>query len=43
MTDHLIGILLPCAMFVIATLLPINIGVLAFIGAWLGGPENWFG
>ncbi|GGF72442.1 hypothetical protein GCM10011402_26280 [Paracoccus acridae] len=37
MTDHLIAILLLCAMFVIATLLPINIGVLAFVGAFLVG------
>ena len=37
MTHHLIAILLLVAMFVIATALPINIGVLAFVGAFLVG------
>ncbi|WP_374303673.1 SLC13 family permease [Paracoccus sp. (in: a-proteobacteria)] len=37
MTHHLIAILLLVAMFVIATALPINIGVLAFVGAFLIG------
>ena len=37
MTHHLIAICLLVAMFVVATALPINIGVLAFVGAFLVG------
>lgn len=37
MTHHLIAITALVAMFVIATALPINIGVLAFVGAFLVG------
>nr|WP_262983140.1 hypothetical protein [Paracoccus mutanolyticus] len=37
MTPHLISIYALVAMFVIATALPINIGVLAFVGAFLVG------
>ncbi len=37
MTHHIIAICLLVAMFVVATALPINIGVLAFVGAFLVG------
>ncbi|WP_405402165.1 SLC13 family permease [Paracoccus sp. Ld10] len=37
MTHHIIAILLLVAMFIVATALPINIGVLAFVGAFLVG------
>lgn len=37
MTDHIIAIIMLVAMFVVATALPINIGVLAFVGAFLVG------
>ncbi|WP_420473958.1 SLC13 family permease [Noviherbaspirillum sp. ST9] len=37
MSPHLISILALCAMFVIATVLPINMGVIAFVGAFLVG------
>lgn len=37
MTHHIIAIMALVAMFVVATALPINIGVLAFVGAFLVG------
>lgn len=37
MTPHLISIYALAAMFVVATIWPINMGVLAFVGAWLVG------
>ncbi|PZQ47343.1 MAG: hypothetical protein DI556_17915 [Rhodovulum sulfidophilum] len=37
MAHHLIAIMMLVAMFVVATALPINIGVLAFVGAFLVG------
>src|SRR5690606_40573624 len=37
MTPHLISIYALVAMFVIATIWPINMGVLAFVGAFLVG------
>lgn len=37
MTNHLIAIFILIAMFVVATALPINIGVLAFVGAFIVG------
>ena len=37
MSPELISIYALCAMFVVATLLPVNMGVLAFVGAFLVG------
>src|SRR5918995_1852576 len=37
MSPELLSIYALCAMFVVATLLPINMGVLAFVGAFLVG------
>src|SRR5919107_3692155 len=37
MTPQLISIYALCAMFVVATVLPVNMGVLAFVGAFLVG------
>ncbi|WP_410823054.1 SLC13 family permease [Methylobacterium oryzisoli] len=37
MTPHLISIYALCAMFVVATIWPVNMGVLAFVGAFLVG------
>ena len=37
MSHHWVGIIVLGAMFVIATIFPINMGVLAFVGAWLIG------
>ena len=37
MSPELISIYGLCAMFVVATLLPVNMGVLAFVGAFLVG------
>src|ERR687893_2632174 len=37
MSPELVSIYALCAMFVVATLLPINMGVLAFVGAYLVG------
>ena len=37
MSPELISIYALCAMFVVATILPVNMGVLAFVGAFLVG------
>src|SRR3954470_6932847 len=37
MSPEVLSILALCAMFVVATILPINMGVLAFVGAFLVG------
>src|ERR687893_2961322 len=37
MSPELVSIYALCAMFVVATVLPINMGVLAFVGAFLVG------
>src|SRR5262245_7761189 len=37
MSPEVLSILALCAMFVIATILPVNMGVLAFVGAFLVG------
>ena len=37
MSPEVLSILALCVMFVVATMLPINMGVLAFVGAFLVG------
>ena len=42
MSSHMISIYALVLMFVVATILPINMGVIAFVGAFLVGTLHLF-